>query len=220
MDNWCSPGSHASSQSSYQQECKEAAISICEGNIHHVADRWCPNEDMKTSDLRDLQKECDDQVNSMVSGDSDSNDRDGRGECGEEGVDDESPRPHHSQLGRFRFNLMESDAKCADMDNNLYEWGQFDKVKEFSECAEACVKDVRTSLLDSFRGYDWNCREETCHCLYDKGTLDSRNSDGFDRTNRNESGEGSVERTVRSYDDFCAKLSGAEVFGDKLLEIE
>jgi len=109
---------------------------------------------------------------------------------------------------------VKSNARCVDKNRNLYEYGQFDRVKEFSDCAEACVNDVRSKLLDNFRGYDWDCSNRKCRCLYDKGTLDSRNSGRFDRTNRNESGRGSVEGTEKKSDYYCAKLAGAELFGD------
>lgn len=109
---------------------------------------------------------------------------------------------------------MGSNAKCVDRRDHLYEFGQFDDVREFSHCADKCVKDVRSSLLDSFRGYDWNCKNERCRCLYDEGTLDSRNSGNFDRTNRNERGAGSIEGTTRSDNYFCAKLAGAEFVGN------
>mmetsp|Transcript_33045 Transcript_33045/g.60940 ORF Transcript_33045/g.60940 Transcript_33045/m.60940 type:complete len:301 (+) Transcript_33045:2-904(+) len=137
---------------------------------------------------------------------SSSNSRDGRDDC----VDDESPRPVRSGYGRFRFNLMGSNAQCVDKNEDLYEWGQFDKIEEFSDCADACVRDVRSELLDSFRGYDWDCRDEKCRCLYDKGTLDSRNGGRFDRTNRNEYGKGKIEGTTKKTDYYCAKLAGTD----------
>ena len=57
--------------------------------------------------------------------------------------------------------------------------------------------------------------------MYDEGTLDSRNSRGFDRTNRNEYGYGSIDgaRSNRSSRDFyCGKLVGAEFMQEKYLE--
>lgn len=130
-------------------------------------------------------------------------------------VDDESPRPVRSGIGRFRFNLQDSNAQCVDSDNRRYEYGQFDSVREFSDCAEACVKDVRSELLDSFRGFDWNCSKRECRCLYDRGTLSNRNSGRFDRTNRDERGRGSIEGTSDERDMYCGKLAGAEFFGQE-----
>lgn len=128
-------------------------------------------------------------------------------------IDDESPRTRHNG-NRWRFHLLKSHAKCVDRKDRRYEYGQFDKVREFSQCADACVKDVRSSLLDSLRGYDWNCEKERCRCLYDKGTLDSRNSGNFDRTNRDERGDGPIEGATKSDDYFCAELEGNEFVGN------
>ena len=64
---------------------------------------------------------------------SSSHSRDGR-KC----VDDEQPQVSHN--GRYRFKLVDDTAKCVDKDGDVYEYGQFDDVEEFSDCAEACVK--------------------------------------------------------------------------------
>jgi len=136
---------------------------------------------------------------------SSSNSRDGRDDC----VDKENPRPVRSGQ-RFRFKLQGSNAQCVDKNDDLYEWGQFDKIKEFSDCADACVEGVRSELLDSLRGYDWNCYDEKCRCLYDKGTLESSDGKDFDRTNRNEYGKGTIEGTTKNTDYYCAKLAGTE----------
>ena len=39
---------------------------------------------------------------------------------------------------------------------------------------------------------DFDCKEETCRCLYDSGTLSNRNSGRFDRTSTRERGDGSI----------------------------
>jgi len=76
-DNWCTPNSGGTySTSSFPESCKEVAYSVCEGTIRDVADRWCPNKNMKTSQLLDLQDECEDQVDSMVGNDDRNRDDD------------------------------------------------------------------------------------------------------------------------------------------------
>ena len=82
------------------------------------------------------------------------------------------------------------------------------------------MKDVRSSLLDSFRGYDWDCDSNRCRCLYDRGTLDSRNSGRFDRTNRSERGYGSVDGATFKDRSHCAKLAGAEFVGESIDVVE
>lgn len=81
-DNWCKPdgSSYSSAQGSWPSNCRSAAISVCEGTIPDVADRWCPNKKMRTSDLLDLMDECEDQVDDMVG----NNDREPN-RCGQDG---------------------------------------------------------------------------------------------------------------------------------------
>mmetsp|Transcript_15407 Transcript_15407/g.33376 ORF Transcript_15407/g.33376 Transcript_15407/m.33376 type:complete len:273 (+) Transcript_15407:75-893(+) len=168
-------------------------------------------------------------------------------------VDDDSPRPVRNGV-RYRFKLQKSNAQCVDTRDNLYEYGQFDKIREFSDCADACVEDVHPHLLDFFRGYDWDCKNQKCRCvsvspnrciasiislfgklmnilfyyllflcleqLYDKGTLDSRNSARFDRTNRVERGRGPIEGTTKKDSYYCARLSGTEFLDAETVETE
>ncbi|KAL7546505.1 hypothetical protein ACHAWF_010643, partial [Thalassiosira exigua] len=124
-------------------------------------------------------------------------------------IDDDKPRASRNNE-KYRFKLQRKDAQCVDKDGYLYEYGQFNKVKKFSDCADACVKGTRSSLLYSLRGYDYDCYENRCRCLYDRGTLDSRNSGSFNRTNRNEKGKGKVEGTRKKNDFNCAKLAGTD----------
>lgn len=132
-------------------------------------------------------------------------------------VPDDRPRPVRGGQ-RFRFNLVKANAQCVDGDDQLYEYGQFNNVYDFTECANVCVKKVSSELIDSgsFQGIDFDCRRNECRCLYDAGTLDRRNSRRFERTNRNEYGYGSIDgaRIDRSSRDiYCGKLAGAEIMG-------
>jgi len=130
--------------------------------------------------------------------------------CGS--VDKKKPKSKRSGES-YRFKLEKSDARCLDKDKNRYEYGQFDKVKKFSDCADKCVKDVSSSVLDNFRGYEWNCKNRECRCLYDEGTLDSRTSDRYDRSNRNNDGEGPIKKTEKKKDRYCAKLDSVKFVG-------
>lgn len=91
--NFCSLSRIANDEESepnYKKQCKDVAVSICEGNISNVVDRWCPDQKLTTSKLRDMMGKCEDQVNNMVGTDDDdddrNNDRDERcgrgGSCG------------------------------------------------------------------------------------------------------------------------------------------
>ncbi|KAL7549711.1 hypothetical protein ACHAWF_012977 [Thalassiosira exigua] len=127
---------------------------------------------------------------------------------------------------RFQFNLVESNARCVDADGDLYEYGQFDYVYSFNDCADACVYNAPTNLIDSgnFQGIDFDCRYNQCRCLYNEGTLNNRNSGGFDSTSRNEYGYGPVtgaKRNRSSRGIYCGKLASAEFLGaDELLEAD
>ena len=55
---------------------------------------------------------------------------------------------------------------------------------------------------------DFDCKEETCRCLYDSGTLSNRNSGRFDRTSTRERGDGSIASTTRKRDFYCGSLVG------------
>ena len=105
----------------------------------------------------------------------------------------------------------------VDRDKELYQYGLFRKVYDFSECADACVNDVSRSLLTSgeFQGIEFDCKRNECRCLYNEGTLNSRNSDRFDRTSRSGLyGYGAIEggrKTSSTKDMYCGKLAGARV---------
>ncbi|KAL7554583.1 hypothetical protein ACHAWF_019045 [Thalassiosira exigua] len=140
-------------------------------------------------------------------------------------IPNDSPRTRRRGQ-RYRFELVRSNAKCVDAGNETYEYGQFNRIHTFSDCTKACVRNVRSSLLDSggFRGVDFDCRSSECRCLYDEGTLDRRNSRRFDRTNRNEQGYGPIDGTKRtrsSRGTYCGKLVGSDFLeADELLNTD
>ena len=115
---------------------------------------------------------------------------------------------------RFRFNFEEIDAVCTDSSNIGYEYGGFDGVKDTDECAEWCVNETPTELQNVIRGFNYDCIDEVCQCLYDEGTLDQNNSGGFDTTNyqtRSRKGRGSITRYEDNNGWYCFKLVGAEL---------
>ena len=86
------------------------------------------------------------------------------------------------------------------------------------DCADLCVNDVNDYLASELLGFDYDCRYETCRCLYSRGTLDKNRNYNFQRTNTRLPGEGSIE-TTRSKDEFfCFKLVGAELLEDAVAE--
>jgi len=69
MYNWCSPNTATSNSfPNYASQCKKVATNVCKGQIPSVARRWCSDEAMTTTNLLDLQRKCEDQVNRMLHG--------------------------------------------------------------------------------------------------------------------------------------------------------
>jgi hypothetical protein len=127
-------------------------------------------------------------------------------------VPDDRPRPVRDGV-RFRFNLEKSDSLCVDSKSNLYEYGQYNGVADASDCAEACVNEVTSSMAAEVRGYEYGCNDRVCRCLYDAGTLDDRSSsrNGFNSINRKYVGTGSITGTTSEAAYVCFKLVGAEL---------
>ena len=118
---------------------------------------------------------------------------------------------------RFRFNLRGENEQCVDRHGQLYQWGQFNQVRSFGDCATACVNFVPSNLVfnNSFRGIEYIRGRNQCRCLYDRGFLNRsvrRLPGRFNRANTNERGVGSIDRNRgrfnRNY--FCGTLAGAE----------
>jgi len=136
-------------------------------------------------------------------------------------VPDTSPRPVRDGV-RFRIGLVKSDAQCVDSDGQTYETGTYYNVKDFTECAEACVNDVPDRLAvkrSHFRGIDYDCESQSCSCLYDEGTID-KDTDDFDRsnyTNRRRKGSGSIRRTARAPSHFCGKVAGSRAMDEEFV---
>mmetsp|Transcript_10310 Transcript_10310/g.22327 ORF Transcript_10310/g.22327 Transcript_10310/m.22327 type:complete len:216 (+) Transcript_10310:128-775(+) len=71
LNGFCTPGGTygaAHEQPNYKAECKDAATTICMGNIPNVAHRWCPDKNLSMGKMKELQGKCEDQVDKMVPG--------------------------------------------------------------------------------------------------------------------------------------------------------
>merc|ERR1711902_21049 len=123
---------------------------------------------------------------------------------------------------RYKIGLENKDAKCTDKDNRTYQYGQFEDVKTFSKCAEKCVQDVKSGMLKSFRGVDFNCKDKKCNCLYDRGALDNSKRDRtrYEKTSRNQRGRGNVKGTKKDKGTYCGKLISSEFVGFAEGEVE
>ncbi len=98
----------------------------------------------------------------------------------------------------FLFKWNETYGSCVDYDGRLYEYGEFDDVASFTDCAEACLQDVDEKFTKTkvLRGIDYVCESEKdgnyyyegkCRCLYESGTL-GKNSRAVKKTHFDEIG--------------------------------
>ena len=136
-------------------------------------------------------------------------------------VPDERPQiqSKSGHKSRFRFNLFESGAECIGPNGRVYEFGEFDRVDNSSECGGLCVNTADSSLSTELRGFNYDCNSRVCQCLYDEATLDDDTSRSFDHSNyltRTRKGKDSIRNAVRKNDSYCFKLVGAELFEEGL----
>ncbi|KAL7544297.1 hypothetical protein ACHAWF_007681 [Thalassiosira exigua] len=121
---------------------------------------------------------------------------------------------------RFDLQLVRTHAQCTDRSNNLYQWGQFNGVQTFEDCASRCVNRPSSSVAtsSSFRGIDFDCDAQQCRCLYDRGFLNTRgNRRRFTRTNRRERGSGHVAggRTNNRNFFLCGRITSRRTRADE-----
>jgi len=62
----CNMPYSSSSSPSYEQECRDVAISYCSGQVYTAIAKMCPNEKPSTTELKGLMDDCTDEVNDLV----------------------------------------------------------------------------------------------------------------------------------------------------------
>jgi len=103
----------------------------------------------------------------------------------------------------------DKDERCTDDDDEEYSYGMYEDVEDSSKCAEKCVEDVKKGLLeDAFRGFDYDCKDEKCYCLYDEGSPNARDckKSNFDECDGDKDGDGKIKNTKGKDDFICMKL--------------
>jgi len=192
-------------ESGWREKCKCDWNNESNGCADMKAEKKPSNEECDDDDNRNVDRD-DDNNNDNDESDDDSNCR----------VDKTNPRVNRNGE-EYKFNLHKENAKCRSSRNEKYQYGQYDSVNSFSKCADKCVKKGPSNLLeDALKGYDWDCKNNKCQCLYQEGYLGSREYE-FDRTNTDGIGEGSISKSKNKDNWYCAKLSGA---GENLLDVQ
>ncbi|KAL9181015.1 hypothetical protein ACHAXT_009820 [Thalassiosira profunda] len=129
-------------------------------------------------------------------------------------IDDTDPTVKRGEY-EYDFDLAFRNAQCLDDEDERYEYGAFYNVFEFSDCASACVNGIKPELkpteamLQNFRGFDWDCENNECRCLYDNGTLNDWLAMIFDDINIDEElvGEGAVFDGLDKDDWYCGNIT-------------
>jgi hypothetical protein len=134
-----------------------------------------------------------------------------QGECSTEGcIPDERPRPVREGY-RIRFNLEARHAICVDQNSKPFEYGQFQGIVDSNECSEYCVNEVTEELAIALLGFDYDCANLNCNCLYTDKTLNGSNVGQFDWYDNNSlEGIGPISGTAPKDHYYCFKRVGSE----------
>jgi len=117
---------------------------------------------------------------------------------------------------RFAFRLLNNgNEMCTSEVGEVYQWGKFNNIRSFEDCAVTCVEESPLQLINDgvFRGFNFDCKKKQCMCLFDEGGLDrltGRERSVFRGTDRKGRGYDSIDRNRGKYarDIFCGSLVG------------
>lgn len=119
----------------------------------------------------------------------------------------------------YIFTRSKYSSICVDNDGEQYEWGKVEGTyppidEPDGGCSATCVSGYGrgqargcTSMHpDKLVGYNYNCDENACYCLYERGTLSSADEPCFDSMDTSYNGEGDVARTQVQQGSTCYSL--------------
>lgn len=116
----------------------------------------------------------------------------------------------------YIFSRMRFNSECVDDRGRQYEWGAIEGVYPGTEdvCGSVCVKGhssfgCSTSQRpdpEKLVGFNYDCDNATCYCLYERGTLNSKYDRCFNSMNTNDYGRGNVYSTTTSRGTTCYSL--------------
>lgn len=128
--------------------------------------------------------------------------------------------PWYTYEGKdYIFSRMKYNSVCVDSHGKQYEWGKVEGTwppidEPNSGCSDACVSGYGrgkargcTSMKpDKLVGFNYNCDEAACYCLYEKGTWSDSDSPCFDSMDTSNHGHGSVANTQVNKGSTCYSL--------------
>ena len=119
----------------------------------------------------------------------------------------------------YIFSRMHYNSECVDDTNRQYDWGAIQGVNTGTEdvCGSMCVKGhgsfeargCSTSQRPDPKklvGFNYDCDEATCYCLYERYTLSNKYNRCFDEMNTSNDGQGDVFQTTTKPGTTCYSL--------------
>lgn len=119
----------------------------------------------------------------------------------------------------YIFTRMKYNSECIGTNNQPYQWGKIEGVwppidEPDSGCSKACVSGYGrgqargcTSMKpENLVGFNYNCDEAACYCLYEKNTWTDDESPCFDEMDINLHGKGDVYKTRVQEGSTCYSL--------------
>eukprot|EP00578_Thalassiosira_sp_NH16_P017578 CAMPEP_0181119740 /NCGR_PEP_ID=MMETSP1071-20121207/23762_1 /TAXON_ID=35127 /ORGANISM="Thalassiosira sp., Strain NH16" /LENGTH=252 /DNA_ID=CAMNT_0023204305 /DNA_START=148 /DNA_END=903 /DNA_ORIENTATION=+ len=119
----------------------------------------------------------------------------------------------------YNFSRMKYNSVCVDGNGNQYQWGKIEGVwppidEPNSGCSSACISGYGrgqargcTSMKpDKLVGFNYNCDESACYCLYEKNTWSDSDTPCFDSMDTSKHGRGDVFNTQVQRGSTCYSL--------------
>lgn len=115
---------------------------------------------------------------------------------------------------RKRYNSI-----CVDSNNRQYQWGKVDGIyppidEEDGGCSDVCIsgygrasaRGCSSMKPNKLVGFNYNCDEAACYCLYEKNTWNGNSSPCFDEMDTSYNGQGDVSGTKTNVGSTCYSL--------------
>jgi len=132
--------------------------------------------------------------------------------------------PDYTYQGKqYSFGRMKYNSVCVDSNSKQYQWGKIEGVwppidEPNSGCSKVCIsgygrgqaRGCSSMKPDKLVGYNYNCDEAACYCLYEKGTWSGNSSPCFDSMDTSNQGHGVVSGTKANPGSTCYRVTDVE----------
>jgi len=132
-----------------------------------------------------------------------------------------SDLPEYTYQGNdYIFRRQKYNSMCVDTNNKQYQWGKVLGVnppidEPNSGCSKVCIsgygrgeqRGCSSMKPNKLVGFNYNCDEAACYCLYEKNTWSGNSSPCFDSMNTSYNGQGDVSGTKTNQGTTCYSLN-------------